>query len=423
VERVVPLDPPSSGGPSVINCVTCGKENEDFFKFCLGCGSELATAKPEPKEALQPEPPADWPLHNTSPEMEALSDSVISEVLREAEEEEEEGIQSSAKFEFEAFSDEEDEAPAAEQETPAEQPTDDSKGERDRPRDAVLMGGLPDPDDIVTIVRPALGSAETARQCRVCTAGIPLDFTYCAVCGAPAVFQRSSGASELDELGLTAAGEPRGQLVLLREDGVDRASYDLDSNMTVLGREECQISFPSDEFLALNHAVFTYRGDRLVVRPFDTTNGIFLRLRDEVEISSGDSFRMGQELLVYQESSELLAAGRAEDESSTRWLGSALSTKVWGRLSQRLGPGMAANAFLLERDDIYLGRDRGQITFPKDGYVSGCHAVLARRGGSVFLKDLDSSNGTYIRLKEEVVLTDGDQLLIGQQLLRVEPGN
>ena len=26
-------------------CGTCGKENEDFFKFCLGCGADLAVAK------------------------------------------------------------------------------------------------------------------------------------------------------------------------------------------------------------------------------------------------------------------------------------------------------------------------------------------------------------------------------------------
>lgn len=401
----------------MINCVTCGKENEDFFKFCLGCGGELATVKPEPKKPLEPEPPAEWPLHNTSPEMEALSDSTIAEAPRK---EEEEGIQRSAKpeVEFAAYSDPapaavlSEEPQAADEPPPAAAPV----------HDALLIGGLPDRDDIVTVVRPALGSAETARQCRVCTAGIPMDFTFCAVCGAPAVIERSRD-SQVDVLGLEAAGEPRGRLVLLREDGVDRASYDLDATMTVLGRQDCQINFPSDEFLAFHHAVFTYRGDRLVVRPLETTNGVFLRLRDEIEIRSGDSFRLGQELLVYQESSELLEAGRAEDESSTRWLGSALSSKVWGRLSQRLGPGMAANAFLLERDDIYLGRDRGQITFPKDGYVSGCHAVVARRSGGVFLKDLDSSNGTYIRLKDEIVLTDGDQLLIGQQLLRVEPGN
>lgn len=398
----------------MINCVTCGKENEDFFKFCLGCGSELATVTPKaPKEAKAPEiePPAEWPLHNTSPNLEALSEPDTSEGLSA---DEDLSIQSSAKLEFPAFSSEDGEALLGG--TSGEASKDEA-----RRHDAVMLGGLPDPDDIVTVVSPALVFAPTLRQCRVCTAGIPLDFTYCAVCGAPAEIANVAQSSEIEELGLEPSGKPRGKLVLLREDGVERATYDLDSNVTVLGRDACQITFPSDEFLAPNHAIFTYRGDRLVLTSMETTNGVFLRLRDEAELTSGDSFRMGQELLVYQESAELLDAGRAEDEESTRWLGSALSSKVWGRLSQRLGPGMAANAFLLQRDDIYLGRDRGQITFPRDGYVSGCHAVVARRSGGVFLKDLDSSNGTYIRLKEEIVLEDGDQLLIGQQLLRVEP--
>ena len=26
----------------MIICATCGKSNENFFKFCLGCGAELA---------------------------------------------------------------------------------------------------------------------------------------------------------------------------------------------------------------------------------------------------------------------------------------------------------------------------------------------------------------------------------------------
>jgi signal recognition particle subunit SRP54 len=32
---------------SVISCPKCGKENQDHYKFCLGCGAELTTpAKP-----------------------------------------------------------------------------------------------------------------------------------------------------------------------------------------------------------------------------------------------------------------------------------------------------------------------------------------------------------------------------------------
>src|SRR6185312_8495126 len=35
-------------GVSVITCNRCGKENQDHYKFCLGCGSELAKPAPAP---------------------------------------------------------------------------------------------------------------------------------------------------------------------------------------------------------------------------------------------------------------------------------------------------------------------------------------------------------------------------------------
>src|SRR5437868_1236745 len=44
-------------GVSVITCNRCGKENQDHYKFCLGCGSELA--KPVAASA----PPSNAPSH------------------------------------------------------------------------------------------------------------------------------------------------------------------------------------------------------------------------------------------------------------------------------------------------------------------------------------------------------------------------
>jgi pSer/pThr/pTyr-binding forkhead associated (FHA) protein len=395
----------------VISCNTCGKENEDFFKFCLGCGAKLAGIEEPEASDLERDQPAEWPLHNTSPEEPGIA---LAEAEEPAQEDPSPETESSVEIKVPY------EAPYT-IESAKNDPEDEEVvyiGGRD---EAVMMGGLPDPDNIVTVVRPSLESAETARQCRVCSAGIPMDFTFCALCGAPVSVRRQNTGPIPEEVGLAPSGETRGKVILLREDGVDRQAYDLDATTTILGREDSQIMFPSDEFLAQRHAAFTYRGDRLVVRPLETTNGVFRRLSGEVEIHSGDAFRIGQELLVFQSVDVLEEAGRAEDDSSTRWLGSALSPKVWGRLSQRIGPGLAANAFLLESDDVFLGRERGQITFPRDGYVSGCHAVVARRNGRVYLKDLGSSNGTYVRLRDEIELTTGDHLLVGQQLLRVEP--
>ena len=53
----------------------------------------------------------------------------------------------------------------------------------------------------------------------------------------------------------------------------------------------------------------------------------------------------------------------------------------WGRLALIVGRDQDGSAFPLFGDAVTLGRERGDILFPEDGYVSGQHArvVAARR--------------------------------------------
>jgi pSer/pThr/pTyr-binding forkhead associated (FHA) protein len=53
--------------------------------------------------------------------------------------------------------------------------------------------------------------------------------------------------------------------------------------------------------------------------------------------------------------------------------------------------------------------------------MSRRHCSLTSRDGRVYLADLGSSNGTYLRLRGERELRPGDLLRIGDQLLRFEP--
>ena len=67
---------------------------------------------------------------------------------------------------------------------------------------------------------------------------------------------------------------------------------------------------------------------------------------------------------------------------------------------------------------VNIGRERGHVLFPEDGYVSGLHCSLTLKEDQIFLTDLGSSNGTFIRIKGEREVTAGDILLMGQQLFR-----
>lgn len=90
-----------------------------------------------------------------------------------------------------------------------------------------------------------------------------------------------------------------------------------------------------------------------------------------------------------------------------------------GRLHLVMEGGQQGEVFDLG-DDTIVGRSQGDITFPHDGFMSGRHARIERRGSSYVLTDAGSRNGTFIKIKGEVELQPGDMILIGKQLFRFE---
>ena len=90
-----------------------------------------------------------------------------------------------------------------------------------------------------------------------------------------------------------------------------------------------------------------------------------------------------------------------------------------GRIALVIGRDVTGNAFPIPETGVHLGRERGDVLFPEDGYVSGLHCRLSWEGGRLMLTDLGSSNGSFLRLREETDIKSGDVLLMGQQLFRV----
>jgi hypothetical protein len=90
-----------------------------------------------------------------------------------------------------------------------------------------------------------------------------------------------------------------------------------------------------------------------------------------------------------------------------------------GRLHLVMEGGQQGEVYDLN-DETVVGRTNGDITFPHDGFMSGRHARIERRGNSYVLTDAGSRNGTFIKIKGEVELKPGDMILIGKQLFRFE---
>jgi pSer/pThr/pTyr-binding forkhead associated (FHA) protein len=86
--------------------------------------------------------------------------------------------------------------------------------------------------------------------------------------------------------------------------------------------------------------------------------------------------------------------------------------------------GVTRDVYYLTRDETVIGRESGDIVFTSDPFMSRRHAAVARdaASGSFTLRDLGSSNGTYLAIRGEHEITNGDHLRIGQHLFRLEVG-
>src|SRR4051794_7224234 len=80
----------------------------------------------------------------------------------------------------------------------------------------------------------------------------------------------------------------------------------------------------------------------------------------------------------------------------------------------------------LERDVLTLGRDRSNdVALPSDAAISRRHAVLERAGPGWRVRDLGSSNGTFVNgtaVEGERVLAGGDAIEIGATRLLFRAG-
>jgi pSer/pThr/pTyr-binding forkhead associated (FHA) protein len=216
-----------------------------------------------------------------------------------------------------------------------------------------------------------------------------------------------------------AAERALGRLVSLRPDGSPGEAVVLHEGENPVGRDAGVSFLATDRLLSPRHATFLFRGTRLYVRDEESLNGVFLKLRGERELQSGEIFRIGQQLLRFEDVRDIEVLIPSPPGEEAYVLGSP-DHGYWGRLSQIVTRAQLGNVYLLSGNEVTLGRERAQITFAFDGFVSATHAALVRRGDRVVLVDRGSSNGTYVRLTEESALQYGDLVLLGQNLLRVE---
>lgn len=235
--------------------------------------------------------------------------------------------------------------------------------------------------------------------CPVCEYDVPKGDLYCGRCGA-----------RMDNTVLKQA-----ELILIRADGSEGRRYPLELGENLVGRDDD--AFSRDAWISPRHARFTVQEDKVVVEDMNSLNGVFVRIPGSIKLLDGAHLRIGLELLSYRDMQHI----EREAQGDARGLGSVPlgEEEAWGRLARIIGPGEEADAWLLQEPEIAIGRDRGDIVFPQDAFVSGSHARLRRSKDGCVLEDLGSSNGTYLKIPGRWELKDSDVLLLGQQIVRL----
>ncbi len=252
----------------------------------------------------------------------------------------------------------------------------------------------------------AASTPASARPCPSCGAVVPTSFTFCGGCGAridaPVTTLRNFSSGDVTQ----------GSLVLVRADGSEGGTQEVLLGATVIGRGRGPL-FDGDGYLSPRHAELVLGPDGASITDTDSLNGIFCRLTEEEELFDGDIFRIGQELLRLDllPPAEPLADG-------THIMGSPQGT-TWGRVVLVVSREQDGAAFPLAGESIIFGRERGDVLFPEDGYVSGTHARVSMRNGRFYLADLNSSNGTFSKIRGARDLASATLLLMGQQLFRI----
>ncbi len=312
------------------------------------------------------------------------------------------------------------------------------------------------PAPVVGVVGGASQQAVEPRTCKRCQGKSDGNAQFCRFCGAPlgerdnrtmpsvavpaaaaaAIAATAPSGPRLDQTLVTPGPsepppaqttKPEGRLVVVHKDGGEGQSFPL-HDQTDIGRESGDCLFPDDRYMAPRHARIVKKqmetGPGLLLRDLGTSNGVYLRIRkdDAVAVNDNDLILLGQQVLRFEIVKDAEAGFGAASEQGTLVFGTPAGAR-YARLSQRTTEGVSCDVFHVRKPETVLGRESCDVVFPDDPFISRRHAAIRMDGASprtFRVADLGSSNGTFVRIQGEVPLQHGDEIRLGQQLLRVD---
>jgi pSer/pThr/pTyr-binding forkhead associated (FHA) protein len=260
---------------------------------------------------------------------------------------------------------------------------------------------------------------QTSRFCKFC--GAPFEGAAPSTSAQPAVHVQAAPAEQAPTHVLPHAQNTRGQVVIIQRDGSEGGVFPLEAPQTDLGSRDADIVLADDPYMAPRHARIERRGDAFILRDLATMNGIYIRLREPVDLVNGDMFLIGQQVLRFEVLPEAERRVGPAKQHGVMVFGTPELPRL-ARVAQLTTEGLERDIYYLYRDETVFGREQADIVFAEDPFLSRRHAaiVMDRDHMRFTLRDLGSSNGSALRCRSERALRHGDQFRLGRHLFRFD---
>ncbi len=197
----------------------------------------------------------------------------------------------------------------------------------------------------------------------------------------------------------------------LDPDGTIHTSRKLKPGRFIIGREDGDILLNHDTAVSPWHAQLVVRRNGVFLKDMNARNRVHVRIRKETPLEHGDSILLGATRLIFNNRWDAPSTPHHDDDTV------AMGTEGYDDparlLLVRAGGHTVAVHFIGQ--SLTLGSE----LFGKDARIDGQHARIERTEKGFVLTDLGSKEGTFIAIRQEIELKDGETFQVGRTRFRL----
>lgn len=207
----------------------------------------------------------------------------------------------------------------------------------------------------------------------------------------------------------------RFRLVVQRSLAGGPAFYEPMGDGAIIGADGA-IAIVNEKFCHPREAQIRWVKGRVWLHDLEHGNGVFLRIRQPVELEIGDEFIVGDQLLTIERNpdpNDGPGDGPTYFYSSPKWPSSF-------RVVQLFEGGAKGACVVARGTTMQIGSAIGDFVFTADPLVDDQHCLVEEQAGAIVLTDLESRTGVFVRIKGEQELIAGDEVMVGRTRMALE---